>query len=105
MPLDAEPAVLGGAGDLDFLHALENREQLLRQRIAVQAGTVEGQEQFVRGLEGREAAGLGLPLDDVAAGRRVREHDPGQPLQVGTQAQHRPDEPPGGVEEKNDEPA
>jgi hypothetical protein len=36
--LDAEAPVLGGAGDLDLLHPPKNREQLLRQRVAVEAG-------------------------------------------------------------------
>jgi hypothetical protein len=37
MTLDAEPPVLGGARDLNLLHPLEDRQQLVRQRVAIES--------------------------------------------------------------------
>ncbi len=63
--------VLRGAAELKILHALEKPEQLLRLRVVIKTGAIERAEQFVGGLQRREAACFRLPLDDEAARRRV----------------------------------
>ena len=83
---------------------MKQPEQLLRLRVVIEPRAIQRDEQLVRGLQGRQAARLRLALDDVAARRRIREHDPGQPLQAEARAEHRPDKAPGGVQQENDEP-
>jgi hypothetical protein len=101
MPPDAEPAVFLGAANLEILHALEKSRHLLRLRIGVEAGAIEGNQQLVRGFKRGKAARLRLALDDISAGRSARKHDPRQPLQTEARSQHRSDEPPRGIEEEN----
>lgn len=101
MTTNTESPVLFGTADLEFLHALEMPEHLLRLRVGIESGPVEGDQQFVRGLKRRETARLRLPLDDVSAGRRARKHDPRQPLQAEARAQHGPDKPPRGVDQED----
>ena len=103
MPADAQALVLGDAAELEILHALEKPEQLLRQRVVVEAGTVEGDEQFVRGFERRKATRFGLPLDDIPAGRGVRKHDPWQSLQAEARAQHGTNAAPRGIQQEHHE--
>ena len=71
MTPEAEPFVLGDAAQLEFLHALEETEQLVRLCVVIESGTVERDEQFVHGFECREASRFRLPLDDVPTGCRV----------------------------------
>ena len=68
---------LGGAADLQILHALKESKQLIGEWVVVEAGTFEGEQQLVSGFQSRKATWFWLLFDDVPARRRVREHDPG----------------------------
>ena len=61
---------VGGAAQLEILHALEEPEQLIGQGITIQPGLFEGDEQLVGGFEGGEATRVRLLFDHKAAGRR-----------------------------------
>jgi hypothetical protein len=59
---------VGGAADLEILHALKKSEELLGERILVEAALLEGEQELVGGFEGGEAAFLRLLFDHEAAG-------------------------------------
>jgi hypothetical protein len=90
---------------LEGLHAREEIEELRGERIGVEAGVGEGEEQLVRGFERGEAAFLRLLLDDEAARRGGREHHARQFLKRGAEAEHFARAAPRAVEEEDDEPA
>ena len=48
MPVIAAERVFGGAADLEILHALEQAEQLLRLRVGVEPGAIEGPDAPMR---------------------------------------------------------
>ncbi len=96
---------VGGAFHLKRLHAREEVEQLRGERVGVEAGGREGEQEFVRGLERGEAAILGLLLDEETARGGGREHHAREVLQARTEAKHFAGAAPRAVEEKENEAA
>ncbi len=96
---------IGGAADLISLHAVEEAEELGGHRVAVEAGALEGEEQFVGRLQRRKAALLRLLFDHVAAAAGGREHDAREALEARAEAQHFARAAPRGIEQEHDQAA
>src|SRR4051812_39069852 len=90
---------ISGTAQLKILHPREETDQLFGQRVAVEPRAFQREQEFVRRLERGKAAMQRLLLDDVAAWRRGREHEPRERLQARSELEHFSAERPGRIEQ------